>query len=84
MASEKNPDIIDTMGHSMNSSATNTSAHDATVEELGIGRPTNKLQRWANKLDSIVGVEARGIERIPDEMRDRDMTVGDYIHMFTM
>jgi hypothetical protein len=72
------------MGDSLNSSATNNSAHDASVEELGISRPTNKLQRWANKLDSIVGVEARGIERIPDEMRDREMTIGDYIHMFTM
>ncbi|KAF2105977.1 hypothetical protein BDV96DRAFT_675996 [Lophiotrema nucula] len=65
-------------------SPTASSIHDATVEELAISNPTNKMQRWANKLDRIAGVEARGIERIPDELRDRQMTVGDYVHMFTI
>lgn len=52
--------------------------------ELAIGEPTNKLQRWANRLDALAGVEARGIERIPDELRERKMTFRDYTHMFTM
>jgi hypothetical protein len=61
-----------------------SSIHDATVEELAIAEPTNKLQRWANKLDRIAGVEARGIERIPPELRERKMAMKDYVRMFTM
>lgn len=30
----------------------------------------NKLQRWANKLDATVGMEARGIERVPESLRE--------------
>lgn len=79
MASEK---ILETGVD--DTSGTNASIHDATVEELGISQPTNRLQRWANKLDAIAGVEARGIERIPPELRERQMAVKDYVQMFTM
>lgn len=61
-----------------------SSIHNTTVEELAISDPTNKLQRWANKLDRIAGVEARGIERISPEIRERKMAMKDYIRMFTM
>lgn len=54
--------------------------------EVGeLGNPnTTKLQRWANRLDATAGVEARGIERVPEELRDRKVTAGDYVHMFTI
>jgi hypothetical protein len=58
--------------------------HDASIEEIAISNPTNRLERWANKLDVLAGVEARGIERIPEELRERKMALGDYVHMFTM
>jgi hypothetical protein len=51
---------------------------------LGISEPVNALQRFCNKLDAVCGVEARGIERIPEEIRERDMSLKDYIHMYTM
>ncbi|RDW62428.1 hypothetical protein BP6252_11861 [Coleophoma cylindrospora] len=41
----------------------------------------NLLQRYANKLDAIVGLEARGIERVPDELRRRKPAVWDYFQM---
>jgi hypothetical protein len=44
----------------------------------------NKLQQWANRLDDLAGVEARGIERVPEELRDRKVTTRDYVHMFTI
>jgi hypothetical protein len=61
-----------------------TSSVNAATIELGISEPENALQRFCNRLDAVCGVEARGIERIPEEIRERDMTYRDYIHMFTM
>ncbi|KAG9189847.1 hypothetical protein G6011_06715 [Alternaria panax] len=52
--------------------------------ELRISEPVNALQRFANMLDAVCGVEARGIERIPEEMREQAMTYCDYVHMFTI
>lgn len=43
----------------------------------------NKLQRWANKLDATVGIEARGIERVPESLREPSKpTAGLYANMF--
>lgn len=56
----------------------------AATVQLGISEPVNALQRFCNRLDALCGVEARGIERIPEEVRERDMSYRDYIHMFTM
>lgn len=56
----------------------------SSTVELGISGPVNALQRFCNKLDAVCGVEARGIERIPEEIRERDMSLKDYIHMYTM
>lgn len=61
-----------------------TSSINAATVQLGISEPENVLQRWCNRLDTVCGVEARGIERIPEEIRERDMALKDYIHMFTM
>lgn len=57
---------------------------DREIAELGISEPVTALQRFCNRLDALCGVEARGIERIPEELRERVMTYRDYIHMFTM
>jgi len=61
-----------------------TASVNAATVELGISEPVNALQRFCNRLDAVCGVEARGIERIPEEIRERDMSYRDYIHMFTM
>ena len=52
--------------------------------ELGISNPVNALQRLCNRLDAVCGVEARGIERIPEALRERELSYRDYLHMFTM
>ncbi|KAL5114717.1 Vitamin B6 transporter [Pleosporales sp. CAS-2024a] len=61
-----------------------TSSVNAATLELGISEPVNALQRFCNRLDAACGVEARGIERVPEELRERDMTYRDYIHIFTL
>ncbi|KAF2000358.1 hypothetical protein P154DRAFT_598772 [Amniculicola lignicola CBS 123094] len=76
---------MDEKAHNPVVDSTGDSIRDVgTVEELGIPTPTNKLQRWANKLDKLAGVESRGIERIPEEVRERPMAIGDYVHMFVL
>jgi hypothetical protein len=75
MASEKQFDGLE---------KADTTVTNAATIELGISEPANALQRFCNRLDAICGVEARGIERIPEEIRERDMSYRDYIHMFTM
>lgn len=39
---------------------------------------TNALQRWAYRLEALAGVEARGIERVPESLRAKNTTFGDY------
>ncbi|EXJ90184.1 hypothetical protein A1O1_03283 [Capronia coronata CBS 617.96] len=39
----------------------------------------NRLQHLANRLDALAGVESRGIERVPPELRDRKMGLTDYL-----
>ncbi|KAJ9144494.1 Purine-cytosine permease [Pleurostoma richardsiae] len=43
--------------------------------------PHNKFQRWALHLEEKLGLEARGIERVPEEVRARKTATGDYIQM---
>lgn len=43
--------------------------------------PTNFAQRWALKLEHLAGVEARGIERVPEAIRAPHATLGDYAQM---
>jgi hypothetical protein len=43
---------------------------------------SNRLQDWANRLDVLFGLEARGIERVPEAARARKVTKGDYMQMF--
>ena len=42
---------------------------------------TTKLQRLCNRLDAATGVEARGIERVPDALRNRKISTRDYVNM---
>jgi hypothetical protein len=75
MAIEKSPNALEKF---------ETSSINAATLELGVSEPVNALQHFCNRLDAVCGVEARGIERIPEEIRERNMTYKDYIHMFTM
>lgn len=51
---------------------------------LGITELISALQRFYDKLDALRGVDARGIERIPVEIRERDMSLNGYNHMYTV
>ncbi|CZR55572.1 related to nucleoside transporter [Phialocephala subalpina] len=46
-----------------------------------IPTPTNTLQRLANRLETIAGIEARGIERVPESERERKYAAKDYLYM---
>ena len=41
----------------------------------------NIAQRWVDRLESLAGLEARGVERVPEEARARMVTTGDYLQM---
>lgn len=41
-----------------------------------------QLQRWLNRLDGVGGMETRGIERVPEELRHPKVTAGSYVQMF--
>ncbi|KIX07147.1 uncharacterized protein Z518_05124 [Rhinocladiella mackenziei CBS 650.93] len=45
---------------------------------------SNRLQRFANRLDALAGVESRGIERVPGELRERKMGLVDYFGVGVM
>ncbi|KAI1105606.1 FAD/NAD(P)-binding domain-containing protein [Jackrogersella minutella] len=42
----------------------------------------NNLQRWFKRLDEKTGLEARGIERVPESLRHPRVTAGSYVQMF--
>ena len=44
--------------------------------------PQSALARWCSKLDSIPGLEVRGIERVREDQRHPVVTVGSYVQMF--
>ena len=54
---------------------------DSSVAEVPISEQ-NPLQRWMNKLDRLPGLETRGIERVPEELRHPKVTSGTYVQMF--
>lgn len=75
------------VGSATAASPATSSVHDGMLEEARdatVIEAENGLQRWANKLDRIAGVEARGIGRVPEDVRERAVTARDYIHMFTI
>jgi hypothetical protein len=47
------------------------------VDLAAIPKPTSKLQRLANRLEAMVGIEARGIERVPESERERKYAAKD-------
>lgn len=53
----------------------------SSVAEIPISEQ-NALQRWMNKLDRLPGLETRGIERVPEELRHPKVTTGSYVQMF--
>jgi hypothetical protein len=44
-------------------------------------QPRNKMKRWVDRLESLAGIEARGIERVPDNIKAEKTTTGDYVQM---
>ncbi|KAH8676223.1 permease for cytosine/purines, uracil, thiamine, allantoin-domain-containing protein [Xylariales sp. PMI_506] len=56
------------------------SVADSPVTELS--KQQNKLQQWFSKLDDKGGLESRGIERVPEELRHPKVTTGSYVQMF--
>jgi hypothetical protein len=50
------------------------------VDLAAIPKPTSKLQRFANRLEAV-GIEARGIERVPESERERKYAAKDYLYM---
>lgn len=59
--------------------------HDLMDAEAGIVamyvRPGNRMQKWVDKLESLAGIEARGIERVPDSIKAEKTTTEDYVQM---
>lgn len=51
------------------------------VDDMEISNPTNSFQRFANKLDHLMGVEARGIERVPESARMGKASTSNYLTM---
>lgn len=44
--------------------------------------PQSAFARWCSKLDSIPGLEVRGIERVSEDQRHPVVTIGSYVQMF--
>lgn len=44
-------------------------------------RPGNRMQKLVDKLESLAGIEARGIERVPDSIKAEKTTTEDYVQM---
>lgn len=60
---------------------------EGTVDHAAMPTATpaeNSMQRWANRIDRLAGVEARGIARVPDDERERPVAFREYLHMFTI
>jgi hypothetical protein len=53
----------------------------ADLSQMEIDNPTNGLQRFANKLDNLMGLEARGIERVPESARIGKALASNYLQM---
>lgn len=51
------------------------------LNQMEIENPTNGFERFANKLDSLMGVEARGIERVPESARMGKASASNYLQM---
>ena len=64
----------------------NAAPHDLIdAAEAGVGAsyvlPTNTMQKWVDKLESLAGIEARGIGRVPDSIKAEKTTTEDYVQM---
>jgi hypothetical protein len=52
---------------------------DTAIDQIPESR--NLLQRWVAHLEQRFGVEARGIDRVPEELRDNKASLTDYCQM---
>ncbi|KAJ5128304.1 hypothetical protein N7526_006470 [Penicillium atrosanguineum] len=59
--------------------------HEISVIEAGVAKevsePQNLLQRWVVYLEQKFGMEARGIDRVPEELRGTKTSLMDYCQM---
>jgi hypothetical protein len=60
--------------------------HDLmSAVEVGLVReyvpPENALHRWVDKLEGLAGIEARGFERVHEDLKAPKVTMGDYVQM---
>ncbi|KAI1102497.1 hypothetical protein F4804DRAFT_343204 [Jackrogersella minutella] len=46
--------------------------------------PRSRLEKLANRLDELIGVEARGIQQVPESMRSGKPTAKDYFWMWSI
>lgn len=56
----------------------------AEAEVLMIADPRNRLERLANKFDRLFGLEARGIQQVPESARRGKPTARDYVWMWSI
>lgn len=56
----------------------------AEAEVLMIADPRNRLERLANKFDQLFGLEARGIQQVPESARRGKPTARDYVWMWSI
>jgi len=78
-------DDAEKTAHVSSTPSPSSSEHDLYQEQrVTAVLARNRLQRFANRLDDLVGVEARGIERVPPELRDRKLAITDYLGMGVM
>lgn len=52
-----------------------------SILELPIAEQS-KLQQWLDRIDGMRGLEVRGIERVPEDLRHPKVTAGSYVQMF--
>ena len=59
------------------------SVSQGTVEGVGLFQSSgdNRMQRFVNNLSTTIGREARGIERVPEELRAANITFSNYLQM---
>ena len=86
-------DIEGTVGVTMNEKHEEKHAHAAphdalSVVESGIHetdatsiKASNSLWRWIYRFETLVGIESRGIERVPEEEKADKTTPSDYMQM---
>jgi len=77
--------MADTTDESNSEKASHVASDPVPAVETGfideILPPSNAFQRWSLRLEQKLGLESRGIERVPEDVRASKTALGDYIQM---